>query len=476
MGLVTLGIYDDPLVVYREYSQNAVDALESSGQTKTGKIEIAIEPKQRRVSIRDNGPGLTYQECIENLIPIGRSKKVVGQGRGFRGIGRLAGLAFADSVTFLTRAEVRGPITRVVWSGVHALDWTTSAAVTEDTVQNCVSIDTLEDANRIGHFFEVQLDRVSRQAGGVLLNRDAVRKYISEVCPVPMSESFPFHRDVQIIFGPDEVPVVQDIVVGDDPEPLRRQYEQCLRFTDERSDEFQEFQMLQVPSLDRTDNAAVGWIAHSSYLGAIPKRCGVRGVRARVGNIQIGGESIFDHLFPEERFNRWCVGELHILDKRILPNARRDYFEPNPHLRNLENHLGPVFRRLASRCRSASSARNKQAKILAELFQVEEMCDLLTSGCLSPGDIEELTCATLAQISDLRGTLRTMGFGDEPLARASETETKLRHLDPCQDHRFSAGVPPEDVGRYQKMFRAVIDVSTSPAHAKRIIESFLQSV
>ena len=65
-------------------------------------------------------------------------------------------------------------------------------------------------------------------------------------------------------------------------------------------------------------DAAVGWIAHSSYLGAIPKGNRIRGIRARLGNIQVGDERVFDHLFEEERFNRWCVGEVHILDSRIM--------------------------------------------------------------------------------------------------------------------------------------------------------------
>ena len=38
-----------------------------------------------------------------------------------------------------------------------------------------------------------------------------------------------------------------------------------------------------------------------------------------MGNIRVGDERVFDHLFEEERFNRWCVGEVHILDSRIIP-------------------------------------------------------------------------------------------------------------------------------------------------------------
>ena len=112
--------------------------------------------------------------------------------------------------------------------------------------------------------------------------------------------------------------------------------------------------MLRIPAIDESSDAAVGWLAHSSYLGAIPKDLGLRGFRAREGNIQIGDEGVFDSLFPEERFNRWCVGEVHIVDPRIMPNGRRDYFEPGPHTRNLENHLEAIIRGIVNRCRKAS--------------------------------------------------------------------------------------------------------------------------
>ena len=92
--------------------------------------------------------------------------------------------------------------------------------------------------------------------------------------------------------------------------------------------------------------AAVAWLARTPYTGSIPARLGVRGLRARVGNMQIGTDRIFEHLFEEPRFNGWCVGEVHILDSRIVPNGRRDYFEPSPHLRNLENQLGAIAQTL----------------------------------------------------------------------------------------------------------------------------------
>ena len=45
------------------------------------------------------------------------------------------------------------------------------------------------------HFFEVELHGVARHAAGSMLNRDAVRSYVSEVCPVPMAAAFPYARE-----------------------------------------------------------------------------------------------------------------------------------------------------------------------------------------------------------------------------------------------------------------------------------------
>ena len=50
------------------------------------------------------------------------------------------------------------------------------------------------------------------------------------------------------------------------------------------------------------DLAAIGWLIHHDYEGAIPSTTGVRGLRARVGNIQVGNDRLFVDIFPEERF------------------------------------------------------------------------------------------------------------------------------------------------------------------------------
>ena len=120
LGLVTAGMYDNPLAIYREYIQNAVDSLARNPNPSHGRIDVTLDPRERKARIRDNGPGLSYEKCLKELLPIGRSNKRLATDRGFRGIGRLSGLAFASTVTFRTRCQSDAPVTRVTWTGMSS--------------------------------------------------------------------------------------------------------------------------------------------------------------------------------------------------------------------------------------------------------------------------------------------------------------------------------------------------------------------
>ena len=101
--------------------------------------------------------------------------------------------------------------------------------------------------------------------------------------------------------------------------PTTKRYGSKIPFSKDREAPFTELETIDIPSVDKTGSAAIGWIAHSPYFCAIRKDTGIRGIRARIGNVQVGDESVFDRLFQEERFNRWCVGEIPITDPEVVP-------------------------------------------------------------------------------------------------------------------------------------------------------------
>ena len=322
LGLVTTGMYHDPLSMYREYLQNAADAVATRELPGRARVIIDVDRTERRIRIRDNGPGLSREEALDRLLPIGRSDKTLGTDRGFRGVGRLVGLAFAKRVSFTTRAHKDQAVTRITWHSDQLPELTSTGSELEEAILDCVVVETLPGSDHPEHFFEVEVGDVARHSTGVLLNRDAVRDYVGEVCPVPIDSNFPFADSVEGLFHADEAPLTLEVLLEGDPDPIVRPYGKSVQLSANRDAEFTEFQVVHIPRVDEAGGAAVGWVAHSSYLGAIPKEQRVRGIRARVGNIQVGGEAAFDHLFAEERFNRWCVGEIHIVDARIIPNAQ----------------------------------------------------------------------------------------------------------------------------------------------------------
>ena len=474
LNLITAGMYNNPLAIYREYIQNAADAVATSDRARSGKIEIETDPSGLRVRIRDNGPGLSCEAALRALLPIARSEKRRGTDRGFRGIGRLAGLAFAESVTFITRAQGDQSVTRIVWDGPKLQRSITENSQTERAIRECVTVETLYGAEWPAHFFEVEVSGVGRYAAGLILNREAARAYIGEVCPAPIAPLFPFASKIENLFDKDEAPLVLDVTLDGELLPVTRRFDEMIRFPDGREDRFTDFEKIDIPAVDGNGRAAIGWVAHSSYHGVIPKDAGIRGIRVRAGNIQVGDETIFDHLFPEDRFNRWCVGELHIVDPRIIPNGRRDYFELGPHTRNLENHVGAVARRIITRCREASAARNKERKFQSALHEMEEMYDLAASGYLSPEGARTLVGEALDRIQNIKENVGTMnGHAEENLERLDALERILGSFQAKRGRLPFGGMAASEVVTYRKVFQTLAEVSPSPRAAKELMEAVL---
>ena len=165
-----------------------------------GKIKIDIDASRLCVTIRDNGPGQTYEEAVRALLPIAQSQKHRESDRGFRGIGRLAGTCFLRLRHFSDPNPERS--TGHPHRCGMALGFArriNGAKQTEHVIRECVTIEKLAELKHPTHFFEVQIVGIARHAAGLLLNRQAVRKYIGEVCPVPFASSFPFASRIEYL-------------------------------------------------------------------------------------------------------------------------------------------------------------------------------------------------------------------------------------------------------------------------------------
>jgi len=465
-------MYDNPLVVYREYVQNAADAIADQGAT--GSIHIGISPAASCITIRDDGTGLSAADTARRLIDVGRSIKNPSTDRGFRGIGRLAGLAFADRVHFTTRAGPASSPVRVTWDGqsLRALDLSQMEA--SEAIEKCTTTTRVSDGEWPQRFFEVTIDRVNRHAAADLLNESAVRHYLSQVAPVPFQADFSLAEEVRDFLAAYVDDFSIDICINDDAQPLRRPFAETIPLTEHFDAAFTTLKTRIIHTSDDDGPAAVLWLAHTPYAGSIPKRLGVRGLRARKGNLQIGNERIFEHLFLEPRFNGWCVGELHILDSLIVPNGRRDYFEPGPHLRNLENHVGAIAQEISVRCRSASSQRNKVRNLDVAVRRTKGAADLIRSGYLLTRDANSLISRELARLTGMRQTLDQVRATD-PDVFPSDLALCERHVDelPASPNPRLDAIPRDLLNPLQTAFGTIAE-TMPPDSALAMIEAILE--
>src|ERR1039458_512113 len=96
---LTVALYEDPIILFREYVQNSVDAyktarLDPSKEFAGFSTQITIDREKKTIEIRDNGYAISENEFKEAMTSIGKSKKRLNEHIGFRGIGRLSGLPF----------------------------------------------------------------------------------------------------------------------------------------------------------------------------------------------------------------------------------------------------------------------------------------------------------------------------------------------------------------------------------------------
>src|SRR2546430_1525929 len=225
-------MYLDPLSILREYVQNAADAIDSAHaqrfleEGEAGRIDLEVHPDTRELVVRDNGLGVPAADVERVLASFGASEKR-GKGlRGFRGVGRLGGLAYARALTFRTRSAGDPQTTEIHWDCRELREQLRSSGDKvhlEDVVRSVVSVRRTKVAKEAEpHFFEVRLEGVVRLWDDRLLNLEGVSNYLSQVCPLPFAEDLPFTAQIEDHLGGKLPRRLFRIHLNNASEPLRR--------------------------------------------------------------------------------------------------------------------------------------------------------------------------------------------------------------------------------------------------------------
>lgn len=490
LELVSTAMYIDPIVIYREYLQNAADAVDDArhqgllSNDEAGRVHIDVDGGKRFVRLRDNGCGIAWDEFVPRLTAIGASRKRGTDARGFRGIGRLAGLGYAQEVVFRSRAKGEQLISELTWDCRKlraALRSAQSHDNLSDLIRDIVSVDRTLDTGYPEHFFEVELRGVVRLRSDKMMNPAAIAEYLGQVAPVPFSPEFSFGPEIRAALkGITDLNELEVTISGFDG-PVYRPHRDTFAIDEKKSVPFDGLEIVEAPGLEG-GVAGLGWILHHEYEGAVPASSLVRGLRFRSGNIQIGDNNLLEELFPETRFNAWAVGEIHVTDKRIVPNGRRDHFEQDAHFNNLVNYLAPAARGITKRCRTNSVRRKWLREFEAHKTGVTEKLDILGQGSIGRTRRDTMVLSVEQALLRMRKVAEMDLFADGTannlIGEIDDLNTGLtnvlKEVTPAASPL--ARLSPKKRDMYEHLFELIYECSANRTAAKSLVDRILVKV
>ena len=487
LELLSSSMYVDPMCVYREYVQNAADSIDEARDAgllaaSGGSISIQIDANFRTIRIRDDGASISWPEFVERLSNLGASGKRGTPARGFRGVGRLSGLGYCQELIFRGRTDGEALVSELRWDGRTLKTMLRNTghdkhlkALIKDVVAVRRVTATKDEPKR---FFEVEMRGVIRHRDDRLLSDKAVADYLSQVAPIPFSPEFKYGAQLAARLQPLVRLGNVAIHINGAETPLYRPHKNALKVDGHVEATFSELELLEITGIDG-GVSAVAWLLHHEYAGALSNRTLVKGLRLRSGNVQVGDNNLLESLFAEPRFNSWSVGEIHIVDAKVLVNGRRDNFEQSVHLDNVINQIGPVAREITRRCRQNSVSRKWAREFEIHRDAALERAKAVSRGGITRASRQVNTDAALKSLKAMRKVLDTRNLSEEVRAALSQKSDaavqKVKQLlgQNATESDPLAGFSGSQKTAYQKIITLIYECSNNRAVAGILVEKIL---
>ena len=484
---LTTGMYSDPKIVYREYIQNSVDSLEhavSLGMLEQQgmRIDIIVNADESYISIKDNGTGISAAEAAQTLMNVGSSKKRNANNRGFRGIGRLGGMSYCNTLVFTTSAENEKVKTVVSFDCKklrHLLvpgeyeNMSLSAVLEEIT-----TIETFPEKEE-KHYLCVEMVDVNGFSD--LLDIDAARSYISQVAPLPYQSRHFIYTSQLKSYLSDNGYIVEEfpIFVGENESDLEPVYKpNKSRFRSDRGkrtvDEISSMKYFDV-TVDG-ELYALGWYGNCGWYGFLSEK-EISGFRVRKGNILIGDSHTMNAIFKEARFNGWTQGEIFIVTDKLIPNARRDDFEQNDaYYKFMEALSNSVGTEIARTIREASLTRNNpNAKALREIERkIGEASTAVAEGFNSTVDKEKMVTALTESAASLAGLRVSEDLTSKKKEIQEEIEAAIEEV--SESKNFKINQINSGIDKKSKQVLKVVSDILSRKLAKVLVDEIIEDI
>ena len=351
LDTITTALYEDPIVIFREYVQNSLDCQNRSSKKITVKIDIDKDTKS--ITIVDNGPGIPSPEFLQTMLDISRSKKTTAD-IGFRGIGRLSALPFCEKLMFESKSPGESHANLFVWDGrkyreilSSRTQLTLDEGIKQITSKNLDLVPSLPGDS----YFKVSICSYGYEIEKIVANSD-LRRRLAERLPVDYSDKFQSAKAIKSnyydLFGePFDKYVCKVFLNGK---------ELSKNYTDELvGDSKIYFKIFKIP--DESDNmtpVAILWYSFNRKIEANKdwKKYYVDGICIRSKNMAMGNRKSLA-LYALRNTSRTKLtterelrsvldglsGELLIKTDILEDNSKREWFKPSRFLDYFMNSI-----------------------------------------------------------------------------------------------------------------------------------------
>ncbi|MDR3564635.1 MAG: ATP-binding protein [Negativicutes bacterium] len=350
------GLYQ-PEEVLREYIQNAIDAHRMWKKETESEPEAAIqiEVQGNKISIIDNGIGMDEQE-IKKVKAIAVSKKRDADVllTGHKGVGIWAGLSYFDSLTLYSTKYGSNLMYKLTIYFKKIVDSINENTNIGEALNPNYSIEEYEE-NIEDHYTMVTLQGPTR-AIEFFTDVTQIKQTVSKNCPCKIHESFTFNDKLMDWHKENKIELYEITVNGDE----------VFKYYPSNITAFK----TDVISINDIVVAKCWYAYHEEKSGKLPIKPGeLLGFQIIQNGFAIGIQNLYsdDHLVGYEAIKvmstslDWFVSEIHVINKNLRPNLRRNQFEESEPTRQFINKL-----------RNWYKDREAQAKIVSAEFNLKK--------------------------------------------------------------------------------------------------------
>jgi molecular chaperone HtpG len=196
---ITSALYDDPIILFREYVQNSVDAYNAAISAdidnimKNFFIDINVDTTKRRITITDNGYGIPDELFMEKMASIGNdTKSKIPDQIGFRGIGRLSAFPYCKNLTFFNKPKDSKIVMRFSWDGTkfeELLNHESGTDLTKAIGKISKRLDDIPAAKLDEHYFKVIIDEYDEELA-LFINSGKFKNSLCTMLPLKYHPDF----------------------------------------------------------------------------------------------------------------------------------------------------------------------------------------------------------------------------------------------------------------------------------------------